>query len=131
MTAKYNENEECWEIKNRLIDVEFEVYDDIEYNENEQKEIMIKTLTRIEENWDKLNQNIINSLWKLYNEEWREEGDPYLSENEFLKKIIISVVVIEIAIDEYGEIKEIIEIEYEDSDLFRGHTIVMEWFPDG
>lgn len=132
MTVKFNEEEEMWEIKNIIIDVDFDIIDDdIEYNEKEEKELIFKILTKVEKNWDKLNQSIIDSLWKAHNEEWRKEGDPILSEKEFLKKITIYGVEIEILKNSIDEIGEDITIVYEDGDLFWGHHIVLEWDSDG
>ena len=53
--------------------------------------------------------------------------DPILSKEDFLNKIRMTDIIIEIE-DDKDEKLEHLNIEYQESELFLGHDIIIEWY---
>jgi hypothetical protein len=125
--VKYDKENNEWrgEINVKGQKVDILIYG--EFKDENINDVVKRNVLKIEANWEKFNNSIIENLLSLYNDVWRQEDKPVLSEDEFLKNIIIESV----NIDEQDDEDDTMCIYYKDSGLFAGHYIELFLDSDG
>ena len=96
------------------------------HSPSEHQRLAASAITRVEDTWGVIEQNILRSLHPLYNKAWAdpERGFPPLNAEEFLKRIELESVWV---LDE----ERALSLYFRDSDLFGGHSIHIFWNSDG
>lgn len=87
-------------------------------NETSAKEVGIKIVNWVTENFIYINEQIAEKLIKLKNENWLEEGEDEITQEAFVKQINLDSIQV------YPD-KEF-ELYYSDGDIFWGHSIVVD-----
>jgi hypothetical protein len=93
---------------------------------SEHERLATSAVTRVENAWGMIQQNVLSSLHPLYNKAWAnsEQGCPPLSPEEFLKRIRLEGVDV---LDE----ERALSLWFNDSNLFGGHMIHIFWNSNG
>jgi hypothetical protein len=83
-----------------------------------------KVLAEVESRWESIERNLADSLLETYTKAWAdpEEGLPVLTREEFLRKIVLTTVQVDV--DDQGES---ITLYFHDSNLFAGHGVHLFW----
>ena len=92
------------------------------FSHEERTQYTSAAITRIETHWEVIEQNLIHSLHKMYNETWAEpdDGFPELTATEFLAKLKLNLITM-------MEEPNCLNLYFNDGDLFGGHSIELYW----
>jgi hypothetical protein len=114
-----------WETNATLAGHPITILVDSCFTPEERTSYALAAIAQIETYWEAIEQNLIDSLHKMYNESWAEpdDGFPELTATEFLAKLKLNLVTI-------MEEPDCLNLYFEDSDLFGGHSIELYWTKD-
>ena len=125
MQFLHNKKLNRWETDATMMGRKIKLRFDRSFPEAKLVDIANSTVSKVQANTRRIQQNIVDSLLETYNDCWADPDDDALPEMDaqaFLFRIMLESVNVD---DELG-----ISLYFSDSDLFGGHTIDVLWLAD-
>ena len=122
MQFSHNEHLNRWETAATVMGREVKLRVDRSFDESDLPDIVNAAITKIENNIQRIQQNIVDALLETYNDCWADPDDeelPEMNAETFLSRIALESINV-------GE-EQALNLYFADSDLFGGHAIDVFW----